>query len=484
MAGIAGTSSGNTKELELMLSRLKHRGPAQIWIGEGVVGALGCCLLESEAEAEARVHTTSEYGAAVLDGHLFQGDALLTRAAEFLLNGYRKLGPGLPTGLDGDFTFALATESDLVLARDYIGSHPLYYGYRDGEFYFASEAKGLLDVVTEVNEFTPGQLFTLKNGFQPYPRPYDPVPAFETPQQAARVLRELLRRAVRRCMSDGVVDGALLSGGLDSSIIALMAAEHSPGISTFVVGTSEEGDMPCAREMARLIGSNHHEKLLSRDDIARVLPDAIYHLESFEDSCVHGAVANYLAAQYAAQNGAKCMLCGEGSDEFLGGYHELKRAGTESEVEEVTNYLISNAYHTGLQRLDRSFSAYSIEYRPPFLDRYVTNFCLHIPHEWKQYGPDKIEKWILRQSFAKDLPESIVNRVKSPFATGSGIGTITEKIASQRVSQEEFERNQQANSGFWLNSPAELYYYRVFKQYFPHPSYSRLVTRWDPFLRC
>jgi asparagine synthase (glutamine-hydrolysing) len=145
--------------------------------------------------------------------------------------------------------------------------------------------------------------------------------------------------------------------------------------------------------------------------------------------------------------------------------------------------LISNAYHTALQRLDRAFNAHSIEYRPPFLDRHVTDFCRSIPYEWKQFGPNKIEKWILRQAFAARLPKSIASRVKSPFASGAGIDKLTKEIAEQRLSQEELERNPKADSGLRFNSLAELYYYRVFKDMFPDPSYSRLVTRWDPFLR-
>jgi len=483
MAGIAGTTSKKRRAVEVMLSRLKHRGPVHTWIKEGNLATLGCCLLKSEAEAEARVHTTTGDDAAVLDGHLFREEALLTNSADVLLNSYQKSGVNLPQELDGDFTFAIATGSDLILVRDHIGSHPLYYGYQDGELYFSSEAKGLLDVVTEVKEFTPGQVFTLKSGFQPYPKPSEPAPSFETPQQAAKILRERLQIAIKRCMSDGAVDGTLLSGGLDSSVITLLATKYRPGINTFVVGMSDQGDMPRAREMAGLIDSNHHEKICTSDDVARVLPHAIYYLESFEDSCVHGAVAHYLAAQFAAENGATCMLCGEGSDEFLGGYHELKRASSEAEVDEVTDYLISNAYHTGLQRLDRAFNAHSIEYRPPFLDRHVTNFCRNIPHEWKQFGPDKIEKWILRQAFAADLPESIAHRIKAPFASGSGIDKVTRKIAEQRISQEELNRNPRADSGFRFNSLAELYYYRIFKEKFPDPSYSRLVIRWDPWLR-
>ena len=99
-------------------------------------------------------------------------------------------------------------------------------------------------------------------------------------------------------------------------------------------------------------------------------------------------------------------------------------------------------------------------------------------------GVEQGGRQVLRpQAFAEDLPNSIANRIKAPFASGAGIDKLTEKIAGQRVSQEELERHPQADSGFRLNSPAELYYYRIFKQHFQHSSYSRLVVRWDPFLR-
>lgn len=169
-----------------MLARLEHRGPVRTWIEEGNSGILGCCLLASEAEAPARVYARSTESTAVLDGYLFRGEELLPNAAEALLRGYQESQLGLPTKLDGDFTLAIATGSDLMLVRDHIGSHPLYYGYHNGELYFSSEAKGLLDVVTEVTEFTPGQVFTLEGGVQPYPQPSDPVPTFETPEQAGQ----------------------------------------------------------------------------------------------------------------------------------------------------------------------------------------------------------------------------------------------------------------------------------------------------------
>jgi asparagine synthase (glutamine-hydrolysing) len=146
---------------------------------------------------------------------------------------------------------------------------------------------------------------------------------------------------------------------------------------------------------------------------------------------------------------------------------------------------MSNAYRTGLQRLDRSFSAHGIEYRTPFLDRRVVNFCNQIPNEWKIYGPEKIEKWILRKAYENDLPNNIVNRRKEPFANGSGVSDIIKDISQQKVS--EFERRpstfQNLDVDWEFTSPAEFYYYRLFKEFFPDKSYERLVTRWDPLLK-
>jgi asparagine synthase (glutamine-hydrolysing) len=248
----------------------------------------------------------------------------------------------------------------------------------------------------------------------------------------------------------------------------------------FTVGIEGADDLSPARDVARYLGIEHHEYLYTKDEIAEVLPQVIYHLESFEEDCVPGAVANFFASRLASEY-TNCVLSGEGADEFLGGYHELKRARNRAEMSKLLDELIAVAYNTGLQRLDRAMAAHSVEFRPPFLDLKVTEFCHKLPLEWKVYGQEQVEKWILRKAFSHRLPEHILWRVKRPFGQGTGSSQVMRSIAENHVSPAEFEACRCTEEGLTLHSPQELYYYRIFKEKFPHPALSYLVAKWDPY---
>ncbi|GAH14333.1 unnamed protein product, partial [marine sediment metagenome] len=264
--------------------------------------------------------------------------------AELLVSLYNRFGPTFVERLDGDFALCLATDSELILARDAVGLRPLFYGYKDGALYFASELKALLGLCAEVTELPPGHVYTQRQGLRPFKSWQYSAPEFDSPEEAARLLADLLRDAVEVRLKDGNVGGALLSGGLDSSIVAYLAKEFQPNLKTFTVGTgiNDSEDLRRAREMVQYLGTEHYEYIYREREIEQVLPQVIYHLESFDEDCVCGAVANYFAARLAAQH-TDGVLCGEGADEFLGGYHELKEARNEAEFLQLSEDLINNA---------------------------------------------------------------------------------------------------------------------------------------------
>lgn len=484
MSAIAGTTSNIINNLELMLGRLRHRGPERTWMYRVRDVSIGCCTLPSEAKRPAKTYSQGADTAVVIDGHLYHADEPQIPKADLLLRLLGEFGPSFVEHLDGDFAFALATDGGLMLARDAIGLRPLFYGYKNNELYFASELKALSGLCDEVEELPPGHILTQQQGLRPFKALSHSVPEFDSFEQAAHILADLLRQAVQIRLKDGNIGGVLLSGGLDSSIIAYLAKQCQPELKTFTVGIGggESEDLKQAQEVAQYLGTEHHEYIYGESEIEQVLPQVIYHLESFDEDCVYGAVANYFAARLAAQH-TKGVLCGEGADEFLGGYHELKEAKNETEFLQLMEDLIGNAYHTGLQRLDRMMAAHSLEFRPPFLDGRVTAFCSKIPPDWKVHGKEKVEKWILRKALAGLLPNHVLNRVKQPFASGAGSAKITKLIGQRAKVGAGSGYNWQTKSHLALKSEAEVYYYNIFKEKFPETSFEKLVTRWDPLTR-
>jgi asparagine synthase (glutamine-hydrolysing) len=225
----------------------------------------------------------------------------------------------------------------------------------------------------------------------------------------------------------------------------------------------------------------HNVYIFTERDISEILPQTIYHMESFEESCVHGALANFLASRFASQY-TNCVLTGEGADEFLGGYDgQFRQAKNQEEVASVMDKLINIAHNTALQRLDRLAAAYSIEARTPFLDSKVVDFCLKIPLSCKIHGPEQAGKWILRQGFHGRLPKHIIYQTKRFFAQGSGVAGIMRTIAERYVSSSELFEHNRIESNPRLSSIEELYYYRIFKERFSQSTSDRLVSRWDPF---
>jgi asparagine synthase (glutamine-hydrolysing) len=260
-----------------------------------------------------------------------------------------------------------------------------------------------------------------------------------------------------------------------------MAAQIKPDIEAFTVSMEEGKDLPLAKDVTSYLGIKHHVLMFGEKEINEILPQAIHHIEMFEESCVHGAIANYLAGRFVSPH-TNCVFTGEGADEFLGGYDgQFKQAKSQEEVASIVDFLLNVAHNTALQRLDRLNAANAIESRTPFLDTRVMDFSLKIPLGDKIHGPEQVGKWVLRQAFEGCLPEHIIYQTKRFFAQGSGVAGIMRSQAEKHVSQKEVAEHNKVEGNPWLFSVEELYYYRMFKETFPQPVFDRLVGRWDPF---
>ena len=358
--------------------------------------------------------------------------------SEVILHLFREKGSDCVKDLRGMFAFALFNREEFMMARDPIGIKPLYYGYCKGRLYFASELGAMsLAGVEEVHEFPAGHYYTPEEGFVPYYR----VPKIQDRlltdiEEASALIRETFIRAVKiRLLADPEVPvGSFCSGGLDSSLVAAIAAEEIPHLHTFVVGMKDEkgdvsDDIKAARIAAGHIGSTHHELIFTEEDYYRALPTVIQKLQSYDPSLVRCAVPCYFTCKLAADY-VTVVLTGEGADELFAGYHYMKHFPAHKLNLEARR-CIENLHNINLQRADRMGMLFSLELRVPFLDVDMVDLSMKIPHELKirEHNGAKIEKWILRKAFENTayLPEEILWRYKVQCTQGAGCESTASK---------------------------------------------------------
>lgn len=484
ITGIVGKTV-NKEQLNEMLEKIRHRGPDRFHILELPNGGAAAGELALSPRSTPAL-SGDELPVVLLDGEIYNSFPEDVSNVEYIRRLYIREGKKCFSRLDGSFSCAVIDQGETVLARDAVGAHPLIYRQENGFLCFASEAKSLLNHVKRVHELEPGCLFSTREGLKSF-RPYDPdIPGFDTPEEAAGILEDVLFKAVKKRMEDGAVKAVSLSGGLDSSIIAAVAKSIDADIKLFstTIKRYPSKDIKFARLMAEYLGLEHHVYEITDEDIVSFIPDAVWFMETFDEDCVSGAIANFYTSKMISDF-THCVLVGEGADELFGGYfRELKEIPDEKEKERIAKKLVQIAYNTALRRLDRSWFANSVGYRTPFLDPEVVALSNRIPMELKvRYDKDEareVEKWILRKAMRKWLPAEIAVRPKLRFAGGTGVDDLMDELTAGYVGQDEFQKNPKTERGLFLNSPKELHYYRLFREKYPE-DYEELVVRWDPF---
>ena len=463
MAGIVGTNAvTNTHELEAALSRIEHRGGS----GKSVRVIQGATFGQVWPRAQEQLAIGIEGHAVALDGEIHNWTDLClgaTSPLEAVEEAYRAEGPRFVSKLDGPFALAIAGSDGLFLARDRVGKSPLYYGRRNGALCFASELKALAGWAQDIAEFPPGHTHVPDRGVTRYANIEQREPLDLPAEEVAAELRDRLVASVSK-RTDGDEFGAWLSGGLDSACMTALASRQHPNLHTFAVGLEGAPDLEYARTTASFVGSRHHELVCTLEEMLRVLPTVIYHLESFDALLVRSSITNFLVGKLAADY-VPAVLSGEGGDELFAGYSYLKALDPQqipAELVDITRRL----HNTALQRVDRCSAGHGLVARTPFLDQDVVDYALRIPPEMKLHGDDQTEKWILRQAMEGLLPEEVRTRTKAKFWEGAGVGDLLAVHANEAISDAEFEAERQAAPQVRLNTKEELFYYRIFAEHF------------------
>jgi len=357
--------------------------------------------------------------------------------------------------------FVQERENKVIIKRDPLGVAPLYYGWtEDGLLCFASEVKGLLELTQDVHERPPGHTFDGQH-LKAYYRLQKLPEIKQEPERIAIELHGVLDSVIKKHATLGVV-GAWLSGGLDSSVMATLGSQHAHSFHTFAAGMPGSPDLKYARMVADHIKAAHHEVVVKIDDLLKVLPDVIYHLESFDAWLVRSSMMNFLVARLAAQY-VTSVFSGEGGDELFGGYRYLKSLDPSHLADELID-ITSRLHNTALQRVDRCASAYGTDAYVAFLEPDVVDFALRIPTRYKLRNG--VEKWILRQAMTGELPDVILNRPKAKFWQGAGVQDLLARHAEEQISDADFSSERHLPNGWVLNSKEELLYYRIFNERF------------------
>ena len=507
-----------------MLAKTITRGPDDTRITETGNGFLGFNRLSIMGlTPEGMQPFMLGHNAVVCNGELYgfrkMRDALKKRGysfrsdsdCEILLPMYREFGTEMFRLLDAEFALVLydGQSQKYIAARDPVGIRPLYYGQDErGAYVFSSEPKSLVGVCTKIMPFPPGHYAVIEaigpkdaseakesGTHAGIKRHSSDNPAGTCPAQkmelheyrriwkadhmcsddletiAVRIREKLLAGIEKRLDADAPV-GFLLSGGLDSSLVCGAAAKLlDKPLQTFSIGMDLDAiDLKYARKVADYIGSDHHEVIMTRDDVIAALEPVIHALGTWDITTVRASIGMYLVCKWIHENtDIRVILTGEISDEIFG-YKYTDFAPSAAAFQEESEKRIREIHMYDVLRADRCISVHSLEARVPFGDLDFLSYCMAIDPQKKlnTYG---IGKYLLRHAFEQDdlIPREILMREKAAFsdAVGHSMRRDLMYYAESLYTDEEYETKRQGYTHAMPFTKESLLYREIFEKYYP-----------------
>lgn len=485
MCGIVALYGATDPGLGLrMLRRLAHRGPddeGTIETDDAWLGHRRLSIVDLAGGAQPLAHPDHQY--LVGNGEIYNHRSLragldIDRIGtasdnEVILHSVLARGTGALAGLRGMYAFVIAGKRHPFLAaRDPVGIKPLYWARLGTTVLFASEMKAFDPAHRHrVEPFPPGHYWSPSTGLVRFARVAPGETVLDGSAEVAAFtgrLRAALVASVEMQMMGDVPVGVLLSGGLDSSIVAAIAARWCASrglrLRTFAVGTAGSADLRAARQVADHLGTRHFERVYTPDEALAVVPDVVRAIEHYDPALMHSSVANYLLAELASQH-TKVVLTGEGADELFAGYDYLCRFTLDEELDGELRRIVGLLPGLNLQRCDRTTMAFGLEARVPFLDTGFIALAMTIPIAMRRPSFGGIEKYLLRAAFSGWLPDRLLWRRKSQFGDGSGMAGILKARVSATISESAFLSQRTAVSPT-LRNREEMAYYRIWDQAF------------------
>jgi asparagine synthase (glutamine-hydrolysing) len=433
---------------------------------------------------------------------------------EIILHMYEKYGIEYTLKmLDGVFAFTLIDQdkNKVFIARDPFGVRPLFIWMRDANFVAPIVVASELKYGQNINNFTPRpfppghyietyfrkstkitlsqirETCSLKYMAKPYYQINSSInTSINTKQDAQRIIRDSLKAAVEKRITSSNRDrgaACLLSGGLDSSLVAALVAKYlkentDEKLHTWSIGMTGSEDLKYAKMVAEHIGSIHHEIELTEDDFINAIPKVIHDIESNDTTTVRASVGNWLISKYIKQGSQdKIVFNGDGSDEVAGGYLYFHYAPNPIEFDKECRRLLNDIHLFDVLRSDRSISNHGLEARTPFLDKNFVDTYFSIPTYLRDHKHcNKCEKYLLREAFKDSglLPNEILFRTKEAFSDG----VSTDKKAWFEIIQEY------ASSAMNIDDKKiaeQAYYDKIFSQYYGSQNSQHIMPyKWMP----
>ena len=417
--------------------------------------------------------------------------------------------------LDGVFALVLYDDerNQLLVARDPYGVRPLFiaskvniHNMSFNTHMFVSEIKAAVPFFDIITPFLPGHLTVYDTNtlsvvnFQQYhtvPWILQPQfdPAVESSFEDAKIsLRYALEESVKKRIPLEVEPACLLSGGLDSSLIAALVQRNlkqqkRPTLKTFSIGFEGSSDLKHASIVAKWIQSDHYEIVLTPDQFFDAIPDVIRAIETCDTTTVRASVGNYLVAEKIKEySNCKVVFNGDGSDELFGGYLYFNNAPSDNEFHTETGRLLQDIHYFDVLRSDRCISAHGLEARTPFLDKQFVSVVRSIhPSLLRPIRGKQVEKELLRCAFDDGitLPSEVLWRRKEAFSDGVSSAEkpwyqeIQERINISDSWKDIVEISY--SNHLAPKTPEEFYYRKIFTNEYGNANIQNLWPyRWMP----
>ncbi len=484
---------------------LKHRGPDSSVMKQFKFGTFGFHRLAINDISDRGMQPFSKNGVYLIcNGEIYNSNELIKSEnikdmvsesdCEVILHLYFKFGIHATVKLlHGVFAFIIydSKKEKIYAVVDRIAVRPIFYQIdRNLDVAFASEAKALNNIdISTTQQLKAGNIMEITRfnyGFTSY---YSIPKSLHNFIDMDQFKNKLIKAVELRLMSNRKI-GCLLSGGLDSSIIASILAKYfNQKINTFTIGFEDSTDLQYAREVAKFIGSDHHEIIIKYEDAIKKIPEVIKSIETYDVTTIRASTAMYMACEYIKKNFDDVVIfSGEGADEVLGGYLYFHNHPNVIEFDKETRRITQDLQYYDVLRADRCTSAHGLELRVPFLDQEFIKYCFELDPIYRT-PTNKIEKFYLRKAFSGFLPENILWRRKEALSDGVGavkkpwFKHIQEWIRSnfsKNFTENEFKKSQQIANLCKINhymSEESLYYYKVFKENY---SFTPIPYYWMP----